>query len=75
MLEAYVEAGDTGGEVGSNVQETTDDPGFRPHDQTDGFSETSLCELVDGSLLAVLRQQGVDGDQALTFFTSRSVDR
>ncbi|MER3386597.1 MAG: sialidase family protein [Microcella pacifica] len=71
----YVETGDTGAEVGADTQESTHDPGFRPHDPTDGVTETTVCELADGSLLAVMRQQGVGGDQALTFIASRSLDR
>lgn len=50
------------------------DPEFRPHDPTDGFTETSVVELADGSLLAVLRQQGVGGDDTLAFFRAVSSD-
>lgn len=74
MLGSYVETGDTGAEERGHNQESTHDPGFRPHDPTDGFSETSVCELEDGSLFALMRQQGVDGDQSLSFFTARSLD-
>ncbi|MFB2596631.1 sialidase family protein [Herbiconiux sp. P17] len=68
----YVE---TGNSVQADDPSEISDPTFRPHDSTDGFTETSVCELADGRLLAVLRQQGVDGDQTLLFFRSYSSDR
>lgn len=52
----------------------TRDPTFRPHAATDGYTETTVCPLADGTLLAVLRQQGVNGDAALTLFRSVSTD-
>ncbi len=67
----YVETGN-GAQTG---EEDTNAVSFRPHDPTDGFSETSVVELADGRLFAVLRQQGVDGDQSLLFFGSFSDDR
>jgi hypothetical protein len=68
----YVDSGN-----GARAGDTADtaDPAFRPHDPTDGFSETSVCVLADGRLLAVIRQQGVDGDDALHFYRSFSGDR
>ncbi len=66
---------DTGNSVQADDPRETTDPDFRPHDSTDGFTETSVVELSDGRLLAVLRQQGVDGDQTLLFFRSFSTDR
>jgi hypothetical protein len=74
LIGEYVETGDLGAE-GSVTEEETSDPSFRPHDPTDGFSETSVCQLEDGRLLAILRQQGVDGDQSLLFFRAYSADR
>ncbi len=72
---AYVEAGDTGATDGGVADFSRhDDPNFRPHNATDGFNETSLVELADGRLLALLRQQGVDGDQTLELFTAFSAD-
>jgi hypothetical protein len=68
----YVE---TGNSVQADDPSEITDPTFRPHDSTDGFTETSIVELADGRLLAVLRQQGVDGDQTLLFFRSYSSDR
>lgn len=50
------------------------DPEFRPHDPTDGFTETSVCQLGDGRLFAILRQQGVGGDRTLAMFRSWSSD-
>jgi hypothetical protein len=50
------------------------DPDFRPHSPIDGFSETSVVGLADGRQLAILRQQGVDGDAGLEFYRSYSVD-
>ncbi len=52
----------------------TVDPAFRPHSPIDGFTETTVTLLEDGSLLAVLRQQGVGGDNTLQLFQSRSAD-
>lgn len=70
----YVEQGSTGaGDDGVDLS-GLDDPDFRPHDPTDGFNETTVIELEDGRLLAVLRQQGVDGDQELVLFRSVSED-
>lgn len=71
----YVEAGDTGAsDTGTADFSRNDDPDFRPHNATDGFNETSVAQLADGRLLAVLRQQGVDGDQELSLFTAVSGD-
>jgi len=50
------------------------DPDFRPHAAVDGYSETSIVELPDGVLLAVLRQQGVGGSAELWLYRSVSVD-
>lgn len=68
----YVDSGN-GTRTGDPADTTA--PSFRPHDPTDGFSETSVCLLADGRLLAILRQQGVDGDDALHFYRSWSGDR
>jgi len=69
----YVEAGDTGASTtGVADFSRNDDPDFRPHNATDGFNETSVVQLADGRLLAVLRQQGVGGDGELKLFTARS---
>lgn len=54
--------------------ELTREPDFRPHSPIDGFSETSVAVVHDGSLLAVLRQQGVGGDDELALHESRSTD-
>ncbi|MEU4014578.1 sialidase family protein [Microbacterium sp. NPDC028030] len=69
---AYV---DTGNGDRADGDEDTSDPSFRPHDPTDGFSETSVCLLEDGRLLAVLRQQGVGRDETLRFHRAYSADR
>lgn len=50
------------------------EPHFRPHDSTDGFTETSVRELPNGRLFAVMRQQGVGGDSRLTLYASWSDD-
>ncbi|MDO8187102.1 sialidase family protein [Conexibacter sp. JD483] len=50
------------------------DPDFRPHADVDGFSETSVARLSDGLLVAILRQQGVGGDEALWLYRSESRD-
>lgn len=52
----------------------TEDPDFRPHSPIDGFNETTIVALPDGSLLAVLRQQGVGGDDTTQLYRSRSHD-
>lgn len=75
LVGAYVDGGNTGATDGAIDLSEIDDPDFRPHDTTDGFSETSVARLADGRLLAVLRQQGVEGDQTLLLFTSVSEDR
>jgi hypothetical protein len=49
-------------------------PAFRPHSPVDGFNETSLIRLADGRILAILRQQGVDGRQHLSFYRALSDD-
>lgn len=69
---AYVETGN--GERAEDAEDTSD-PAFRPHDPTDGFSETTVCRLDDGRLLAILRQQGVGGDATLRFHRAYSTDR
>lgn len=69
---AYVDSGN--GERADGDEDTAD-PSFRPHDPTDGFSETSVCLLTDGRLLAILRQQGVGGDETLRFHRAYSDDR
>jgi hypothetical protein len=75
MSGQYVEQGDTGAsQSGTADFSRNDDPDFRPHNNTDGFNETSVAQLADGRLLAVLRQQGVDGDQELALFTAISAD-
>jgi hypothetical protein len=75
MSGKYVEAGDTGASASGTADfSRNDDPDFRPHNNTDGFNETSVAQLADGRLLAVLRQQGVDGDQELSLFTAFSAD-
>jgi hypothetical protein len=66
---------DTGNSVRAEDPLEVKDPNFRPHDPTDGFTETSVLELADGRLLAILRQQGVGGDQTLLFFRAYSSDR
>lgn len=66
---------DTGNGVHADGDDDTSDPSFRPHDPTDGFSETSVCRLADGRLLAVLRQQGVGGDDTLLLHRACSDDR
>ncbi|RYE10742.1 MAG: exo-alpha-sialidase [Hyphomicrobiales bacterium] len=75
MTGKYVENGDTG-QTDHGVADFSrhDDPDFRPHNATDGFNETSVVQLGDGRLLAVLRQQGVDGDQELALFVAYSAD-
>ncbi len=50
------------------------DPDFRPHADVDGFSETSIARLSDGLLVAILRQQGVGGDEPLWLYRSESRD-
>lgn len=70
----YAEQGETGGSAAAADPMATLDPGFRPHDPTDGFSETTVVVLADGRLLAVLRQQGVGGDRTLALFRSESAD-
>lgn len=67
----YVHDGNA--DLAEGSAETTS-PGFRPHDSTDGFSETSVCRLADGSLLALIRQQGVGGDASLQLFRAWSYD-
>lgn len=53
----------------------TADPAFRPHSPIDGFSETTVLPLDDDNhLLAVLRQQGVDGDSTVQLYTATSTD-
>jgi hypothetical protein len=52
----------------------TRDPQFRPHSPIDGFNETTIGVDHDGSLLAVLRQQGVGGDDTTLLYRSRSSD-
>lgn len=68
---SYVEQGHAG--LDNGVAQMRD-PLFRPHDPTDGFSETTVAELADGRLVAVLRQQGVDGDQELHLYQAWSSD-
>jgi hypothetical protein len=71
----YVDEGDTGRtDTGVADFSRHDDPDFRPHNATDGFNETSVVQLADGRLLAILRQQGVDGDQELALFAAYSTD-
>jgi len=67
----YVDSGDA---TLTRVTQQVDDPNFRPHDSTDGFSETSVLELADGRLFAVIRQQGVGGDDRLTMYGAWSRD-
>jgi hypothetical protein len=67
----YVESGNT---ARADDPDEILGPDFRPHDATDGFTETSVVPLADGRLLAVLRQQGVGGDQTLRFFRAHSSD-
>jgi hypothetical protein len=62
------------GPGGDPELQLTADPAFRPHSPIDGYSETSVAVCPDGSLLAVLRQQGVHGDNTLQLFRSRSGD-
>lgn len=50
------------------------DPDFRPHADVDGYSETSIARLSDGTLVAILRQQGVGGDEHLWLYRSESRD-
>lgn len=52
----------------------TTDPDFRPHSPIDGFAETTVADVGAGRLVAVLRQQGVDGDDTLQLFRSESTD-
>lgn len=49
-------------------------PDFRPHSSVDGFNETSLMLLPDGTILAVLRQQGVRGSDRLELYQAVSTD-
>lgn len=75
MSGQYVETGDTGASDSDTADFSRhDDPDFRPHNATDGFNETSVVQLADGRLLAVLRQQGVDSDQTLALFAAFSDD-
>lgn len=53
---------------------STADPDFRPHSPIDGFTETTVAELGAGRLVAVLRQQGVGGDETMQLFRSDSSD-
>ncbi|WP_308800040.1 sialidase family protein [Agromyces silvae] len=71
LVGEYVDSGNSA--RGDDVEEIFD-PEFRPHDPTDGFTETAVVELADGRLLAVLRQQGVGGDATLAFFRAVSAD-
>ena len=61
-------------ENGRPRADLTRNPEFRPHSPIDGFSETSVAILDDGSLFAVLRQQGVDGDDTTRLYRARSRD-
>lgn len=61
-------------ENGNPAYSNISDPEFRPHADVDGFTETSIVALNDGSLLAILRQQGVGGDTDLWFYRSTSDD-
>jgi len=75
MTGKYVEAGDTGASATGTVDVSRNGAAdFRPHNATDGFNETSVVRLADGRLLAVLRQQGVEGDQELSLFRAMSAD-
>lgn len=71
---SYVDGGSTGASDGPVDLSEIDDPDFRPHDTTDGFSETSVVAVEGGRLLAIPRQQGVGGDQSLLLFRSFSDD-
>lgn len=71
LLGDYVHDGNA--DLAEGSSETTS-AAFRPHDATDGFSETSVCRLADGSLLAIIRQQGVGGDDSLRLFRAWSYD-
>lgn len=48
-------------------------PAFRPHAAVDGFCETSITATL-GGLIAMLRQQGVAGEERLRFYRSESHD-
>lgn len=72
LVGEYVESGNS---ERADDAEDTSDPSFRPHDPTDGFSETTVCRLDDGRLIAILRQQGVGGDSTLRFHRAYSSDR
>ena len=61
-------------EAGRPKVELTIDPDFRPHSPIDGFTETSVVRARDSSLLAVLRQQGVGGDETTKLYSARSTD-
>jgi hypothetical protein len=65
---------DAGNDARSDDADEIFDPEFRPHDPTDGFTETAIVELADGRLFAVLRQQGVGGDDTLALFGAVSAD-
>lgn len=52
----------------------TTDPDFRPHSPIDGFTETTVVPTGEGRLLAVLRQQGVGGDDTMQLFRAESAD-
>lgn len=52
----------------------TTHPDFRPHSPIDGFAETTVADVGTAGLLAVLRQQGVGGDETMQLFWSLSAD-
>lgn len=69
----YVDAGSTA--MDDDVAAQIAQPTFRPHDVTGGFNETSIQRAADGTLRAVVRQQGVAGaSDPLAMFTSSSAD-
>jgi hypothetical protein len=49
-------------------------PEFRPHVRVDGFNETYLTLLSEGTVLALLRQQGVGSNNRLDLYQARSTD-
>lgn len=47
-------------------------PNFRPHSSIDGFNETSLARMLEGKIVAIMRQQGIMGSARLEFYQAIS---
>ncbi len=75
LVTGYAQSAINGFDAQGNVDMgAISSPTFRPHSSIDGFTETSVIALADGRLLAILRQQGVEGDQTLFFYRALSND-